>query len=97
MSSAPAIFQHVMEVLLQGKPHVTVYLDDILITGKSGQAHLAKLSTVLDRLNGAGLRLKCRKCVIMASSVEYLGHTIDAKGLHAIVKKVKALALLSFG
>ena len=91
VSSAPAIFQRVIEGLLQGIPHVTVYLDDILITGKDDRDHLATLSAVLDRLNDAGLRLKRSKCVFMAPSVEYLGHTIDKEGLHPTAKKVKAI------
>lgn len=33
ISSAPGIFQHVMESLLNGIPGVVVYLDDILISG----------------------------------------------------------------
>ena len=35
VSSAPAIFQRIMDNLLQGIPQVCVYLDDILVTGKS--------------------------------------------------------------
>lgn len=31
--SAPAIFQRIMEGLVQGIPKVAIYLDDILITG----------------------------------------------------------------
>ena len=33
VASSPAIFQRTMDTLLQGIPHVAVYLDDILITG----------------------------------------------------------------
>ena len=40
ISSAPGIFQKAMETLLQGIPHVTVYIDDILITGKNDVDHL---------------------------------------------------------
>ena len=91
ISSAPAIFQRVMEGLLQGIPHVSVYLDDILITGKNDVEHLATLEAVLSRFEEAGLRLKRSKCVFMAPSVEYLGHTIDAEGLHPTASKVKAI------
>ena len=91
ISSAPAIFQRVMEGLLQGIPHVSVYLDDILITGKNDVEHLATLEAVLTRFEEAGLRLKRSKCVFMAPSVEYLGHRIDAEGLHPTESKVKAI------
>jgi hypothetical protein len=44
VSSAPAIFQRTMEVLLQGIPNVSVYLDDILITGPSVPSYLTRLN-----------------------------------------------------
>ena len=40
VASAPSIFQLTMETLLQGIPHVSVYLDDILVTGASEADHL---------------------------------------------------------
>ena len=47
IASAPAIFQRTMEGLLQGIPNVSVYLDDILITGKSDEEHLKTVEGVL--------------------------------------------------
>ena len=35
VASAPAVFQQLMEKILQGIPGVVVYLDDLLITGKN--------------------------------------------------------------
>ena len=35
IASAPAIFQCAMETLLRGLPMVVVYIDDILIAGRS--------------------------------------------------------------
>ena len=58
VASAPAIFQRTMEATLQGLPMVSVYLDDILVSGKTQQEHLANLNEVLTRLESAGLRLK---------------------------------------
>ena len=47
VSSAPAIFQRVMESLLQGIPNVCVYIDDILVAGKTYQEHINSLEKVL--------------------------------------------------
>ena len=91
VSSAPSIFQRVMENLLQGVPRVCVYLDDILITGHTEAEHLKNLGEVLRRLTKAGMRLKKEKCAFMLPSVDYLGHTISAEGLRASEAKVKGV------
>ena len=80
-----------MEGLLQGIPHVSIYLDDILVTGTSEAEHLATLDKVLSRLEEAGLRLKRNKCAFMLPSVEYLGHKISAEGLQPSEEKVRAI------
>ena len=91
IASAPGIFQRIMEGLLRDIPGVVVYLDDILITGRTDEEHLAALETVLARLEKAGLRLQRKKCYFMMSSVEYLGHRIDSKGLHPTEEKLRAV------
>ena len=91
VSSAPGIFQRVMESVLRGIPGVVVYLDDILITSPTDEEHVATLAVVLARLKEAGLRLKREKCVFLAPSVTYLGHRIDAEGLHPMKEKVQAI------
>ena len=47
ISSAPGIFQRLMENLLNGIPRVTVYIDDILIVSDSESEHLETLEAVL--------------------------------------------------
>ena len=91
IASAPEIFQRVMESLLSGIPGVIVYIDDILITGKTEADHLAALEEVLKRLENAGLRLKRDKCMFLAPSVIYLGYRIDAQGIRPVAEKVKAI------
>ena len=80
-----------MEGLLQGIPCITVYIDNILITGETESDHLKSLEEVLKRLAKAGLRAKKNKCKFMAPSVTYLGHVIGAKGLHPLPDKVQAI------
>ena len=39
VSTVPAIFQRLVDSLLQGIPNVGAYLDDILITGRNDEEH----------------------------------------------------------
>ena len=91
IASAPGIFQRVIESVLQGIEGVIVYLDDILITGSTEEEHLHTLEEVLSRLEQAGLRARRSKCVFMRPSVIYLGHRIDAEGLHPLDDRVRAI------
>ena len=91
IASAPSIFQRVMEGILNGIPGVSVYIDDILVTGKTNTEHLKNLEEVLSRLERAGLRLKRSKCAFMLPSIEYLGHRISAEGLQPTQEKVRAI------
>ncbi len=91
VASAPAIFQEIMEKILQGIPGVVVYFDDILVTGKNEAEHLKSLTQVLDQLKHYGLRLKRSKCKFLAPSVDYLGYRIDREGLHAMQDKITAI------
>ena len=72
-------------------PHVICYIDDILITGCTEEEHLSNLEEVLRRLQEHGVRLKRNKCQFFQSSVDYLGHHIDADGVHTTRSKVRAI------
>lgn len=91
VSSAPGIFQRMMEGLLQGIPHVGVLLDNVLVTGSTNEEHLANLGKVLERLSEAGLRLKVKKCQFLKPSLECLGHRVDKEGFHPVEAKVEAI------
>ena len=91
INSAPGIFQRVMEGLLQGMDGVILYIDDILVTGKTRTEHIKTLDEVLARLGKAGLHLNKNKCVFLAPSVSYLGFCIDSQGLHPLPEKVRAI------
>ena len=80
-----------MDEILQGLPNIICYLDDILVTGASDQDHLKNLKVVLIRLKEHGIRLKRSKCSFLQTSVTYLGHQIDARGIHTTAEKVEAV------
>ena len=91
VASAPAIFQRTMDQLLHGLSGVMCYLDDIIVTGADDQEHLTNLAEVLGRLRAKGFRLKKEKCHFFKPVVEYLGHLIDAQGLHTTPSKQQAI------
>ena len=91
VASAPALFQKAMDSILQGIPHCIFYVDDILVTGRSDAEHSKNLETVLQRLQKQGVPLKREKYSFFQDFVEYLGHTINAQGIHTTDKKVRAI------
>ena len=92
VASAPAIFQRLMDTILQGVPGVICYIDDIMVTGATEEDHLRNLGEVFKRLEDHGFRLKKSKCTFLAKSVEYLGHQIDQYGIRAVPSKIEAIS-----
>ena len=80
-----------MENILLGISNVTVYLDDILLSSATESEHMQLVDQVLERLQKAGLHARKEKCQFFVSSVTYLGHKIDAEGLHPLADKVTAI------
>ena len=85
LCNAPATFQRLMEPVLVGlaREKCIVYLDDILVMGRTLEEHLDNLSQVLLRLKQAGLRLKLRKCHLAKRKVCYLGYVVSNEGISA--------------
>ena len=91
VASAPALFQKMMDVVLQGIPGVICYIDDILVSGKDDEGHLKSLKEMFTRLEKHGFRLKREKCEFLLPSVEYLGHQISKDGIRPLPSKVEAI------
>ena len=91
VASAPALFQKMMDAVLQGIPGVICYIDDILITGKDEESHLRSLKEVFQRLEKHGFRLKQGKCEFLLPTIEYLGHQISKNGVQPLRSKVAAI------
>lgn len=96
IASAPAIFQNIMEKILHGIEGVTIYLDDVTVTGQTESEHLERLAEVLKRLKGNGFRVKKEKCEFLKDSMIYLGHIIDASGIKTDPKKVEAIRKMPY-
>ncbi len=91
LCNAPATFQRLMDAVLAGLqwPSCLVYIDDLVIPGKTFTEHLAHLRQVFQRLKGAGLKLKPSKFNLCLKEVEFLGHIVGAEGVRTDPKNEK--------
>ena len=80
-----------MDAILQSMTNVICYIDDILTTGINDNQHLENLAEVLRQLEKHGLWLKKSKCMFLQTEMEYLGHRVDAEGLHPTEEKRNAI------
>ena len=94
ITSAPEIFQREISSLFKGIDGVEVYMDDILIFGKTAEEHEVRLQKALKILKNAGLKLNDEKCLLRQSQLHYLGHCIDGNGIRPDPAKVAAIMKL---
>jgi hypothetical protein len=91
--NAPMTFQRAMDLILSGLKYeiCLVYLDDIIVFGRTWKEHCDNLRTVLERLRSAGIYLKPKKCQFGKRSITFLGHTVSSDGVQTTSEKVKAV------
>lgn len=70
---------------------VIVYLDDIIVFGRTLEEHEERLLKVLDRLEECGLKISLDKCQFCQPQVRYVGHIVSALGIATDPEKVSAV------
>ncbi|GBM26318.1 Retrovirus-related Pol polyprotein from transposon 297 [Araneus ventricosus] len=95
LCNAPATFERLMETVLRGlsSEACLVYLDDIIIVGRTFEEHLNNLREVFQRLQKANLKLNPKKCRFFQKEVAYLGHVTSAEGVKTDPEKIKAVVV----
>ncbi|KAK2578340.1 hypothetical protein KPH14_012794 [Odynerus spinipes] len=91
IASAPAIWQREIENILKGIPGVSVFLDDIKITGSNDKEHLQRLNEVLTRLANYNIQINKEKSVFFQKGISYCGYYIDKQGIHKEKCKMEAI------
>lgn len=93
LSEAPLTWQRAINTILAdiiGKG-VYIYLDDVIIYGKTFDEHNKSLKFVMKHLNEHNLQLKISKCNFYARKFEYLGFIISESGISANPKKIETI------
>lgn len=88
---APSLFQATMDKILANVQSTAAYIDDVISGADSTDRHLDILRSVFSCLRQAGVRTQLSKCRFMQTSVEYLGHRIDADGVHPTDERLRAV------
>ncbi|GFS61079.1 retrovirus-related Pol polyprotein from transposon 412 [Trichonephila clavipes] len=93
LCNAPATFERLMETVLKGLTFEAclIYLDDVIIGGRTFEEHLQNIRKVLSKLRDANLKLNPSKCKFFQKEVNYLGHIISAEGVRTDPEKVSAV------
>ncbi|GFU49102.1 retrovirus-related Pol polyprotein from transposon opus [Trichonephila clavipes] len=90
LSGAAPNFQKAIDIIL--KPvighFVSMYMDDVIITSPSFNAHLKQVFTLL---RDAGLTLNKDKCHFARDKLKYLGLVISKEGIETDHSKMKAI------
>ena len=93
LSTAPGTFERLMETVLSGLQWETclIYLDDVIIFGKTEQQTLDCLDAILSRIGQAGMKLKPSKCRLFQKRVHYLGHVVTEEGVMTDPEKIETV------
>lgn len=91
VASAPAIWQREIENILKDIPGVSVFLDDIKITGPDDDTHFQRLEEVFSRLAKYNIRINYEKCQFFTKQIEYCGYILDKYGVHKCKNKMDAI------
>jgi len=93
LTGAPSMFQRLMDFVLCGLSYMTclVYLEDIIMFGKSFDEQLACLPEVFSRICSAKLKLKPSKCSLFRRIVSFLEHVVSEHGIWVQTEKVRAI------
>jgi hypothetical protein len=65
-----------MEMVFQGLlwNKIALYFDDVIVKSQSIEEGIGNLQIVFNRLRNFNLKLQAKKCNLLATEVQYLGH-----------------------
>ena len=83
LCNAPATFQHLMQNMLGelNLMYCVIYLDDVIIFGRTEEEHLECVCLVFERFWEFNLKLKPSKCSFFQSEIIYLAHHVSRWGI----------------
>ena len=91
LSPSPAIFQRVIDSIIQGLNGVAVYQDDVIVHADSDDQHDDRLLKLFRKFAEVNIAINPKKCIFKVSKIQCLGYTIDANGYRPNPDKMNAI------
>lgn len=91
ITCAPEIFQRIMTEMLADVDGVIVYIDDIVVSGRTKEEHDKRLEQVLAVLKRNHAMLNQSKCVIGVTELDILGFKVSECGISPSDEKIAAV------
>ena len=88
ITSAPELYQHIIQQVLQGSKGVCNISDDTFVHGRDEKEHEQHLQMVLQRLCDKGLTLNKDKWKLGISKNTFMGLVVSGKGIGLTEEKV---------
>ncbi|GJV67381.1 hypothetical protein Tco_1482890 [Tanacetum coccineum] len=85
------VFEPIEDCLVHKNDVEMVFIDDILIYSCNKEEHEDHLRIILELLKKEKLYAKFSKCDFWISTVQFLGHVIDSRGIHVDPAKIEAV------
>jgi len=95
IKSAPEIFHRAMESVFEGLEGVRVYIDDVVIWGRSQTEHDVRLSRALERVQQHRLQLNKDKCEFSKAHITFLGEKLSSDGTRPDPERVEVIRRLT--
>lgn len=92
ISSAPEVFHRTVQQLFDGIEWVGVFIDDVVVWGKTKAEHDERLVRVLTQAQRSGLKLNKSKCQFGGQEITYLGEKLSGAEVQPDPEKVRAIA-----
>lgn len=89
-TNAPLTFQQATNTILEKCFYIKGFLDDILIFLKNYEEHVARVKTVLKKLQIAGSKINFNKNNFCKEEVKYLSIITNREGVKVNVNKLDA-------
>nr|CDJ88030.1 RNA-directed DNA polymerase (reverse transcriptase) domain containing protein [Haemonchus contortus] len=91
VTSAPGVFHQIIDSMICELKDCAAYLDDVIVTGRNIEEHVANLEALFKRIPDYGFCVRMDKCNFLMPQFRYLGNIIDSTGRRPDPAKIEVI------